>query len=398
MKEFSYRELKDSDIGVIIMELQHTDQTKSERKRKIRRLSGWFIGLLIVFTLLSNTIMALTLPKVVIVEPSRGQLLHTFQGSGVLKWRAEVALTNSTGWKAERVDVKLGDAVKKGQKLVLYNSTEAEQQIQDEQASLHKLKLTMEELQSSFMEAVHSGDEKSIRSAKNVIEINKIDQRFQQRKIQTLQDHLTNNRELVAPFDGIVTQVNAIDGLISSNGGGDVRISNGSLGFEFEFLAPAVVADLLEIGQEHDVLVNKKMNKQVEGKITEIEDANSINTGSVGEGTLLNSPMKRIVVTIQDKSLKRGDRVHMELTKMTSDDAVLIPNKAVHEDGSGKYVFTIEGKDGPLGSTFYVRRTSIIVVDSNEQVSAVTQGVFEQEQVIVESSDPLQDGDKIRMP
>lgn len=377
------------------MELQHTEQTRSGRKRMIRMFSGLLIGLLIVFTLLSNTLMALTLPKVVVIEPSRGQLLHTFQGSGILKWMTEAALTNSTGWKVKRVEVKEGEVVKKGQKLVLYESTDVEQQILDEQASLDKLKLTMEGLESSYIETVHSGDDESIRSAQRVIEMSKIDMGVQQRKIKKLQEHLTNNRELVAPFDGIVTQVNATNGLISSNGGADVRISGGSLGFEF--LAPANIADLLEIGEKLDVQVNGNNVKQVEGQIAEIEYANSIDTGSVGEGTTLYSPMMRILVTIQDESLKGGDRVQMELTKPTSTDAILISNKAIHEDGSGKYIFKIEERSGPLGNTYYIRRTSITVTDSNEQVSAVTEGVFEREQIIVESSEPLQDGDKVRM-
>lgn len=47
------------------MELLHTEQTKSGRKRMIRMFSGLFIGLLIVFTLLSNTLIALTQPKVI---------------------------------------------------------------------------------------------------------------------------------------------------------------------------------------------------------------------------------------------------------------------------------------------------------------------------------------------
>lgn len=304
----------------------------------------------------------------------------------------EVALTNNAGWKVKRVDVTEGEVVKKGQKLVLYDSTEAEQQIMDEQASLQKLKLSIEELQSSYIEAVQSGDEMSIRSAKRVIETSKIDLGVQQRKIQKLQDHLTNNRELVAPFDGIVTQVNATAGLISSNGGADVRISNGSLGIEL--LAPAVIADLLEIGETLDVQVNGNHVKQVEGQIAVIQDTNSIDKGN---GTTLNSPMKNILVKVQDESLKGGDRVQMELTKSTSDDAILISNKAIHEDGIGKYIFKIEERSGPLGNTYYIRRTSIIVTDSNEHVSAVTQGIFEGEQVIVESSDPLQDGDKVRM-
>ncbi|WP_245700204.1 efflux RND transporter periplasmic adaptor subunit [Paenibacillus glacialis] len=381
-----------------MMGLQHTEQANSGRKRTIRIFSGLFIGLLIVFTLLSNTLMSLTLPKVAVVEPKRGQLVHMFQSSSVLMWKAEVALTNSTGWKVTKVDVKEGDLVKKGQTLVTYDRKEAEQQILDEQASLKKLKLTMEELQGSFKEASWSGDENSIGNTKREIEISKIDQGVQQRKIQKLQEYLINNSTIVAPFDGIVTKVNATEGLISSNGGPDVQMSNGSLGFMFELLAPANIASMLKIGEKIDVQVDGSQIKQAEGQIAEILDANSVEEGTTGQGetTTLNSQMKRLLITIQDGSFKRGDIVKVELTKPSAGNTILISNKAIHEDGSGKYVYRIEERNSPLGNAFYIKRVSITVVDSNDQESAVTGGIFEQDQIVVDSSQPLQDGNKVR--
>ncbi|HEY2495186.1 MAG TPA: efflux RND transporter periplasmic adaptor subunit [Paenibacillus sp.] len=380
------------------MELQDTEQANSRRKRMIRILSGLFIGLLIVFTLLSNTLMSLTLPKVAVEEPSRGQFVHKFQGSGVLKWKAEVALTNSTGWKVKKVVVKEGDLVKKGQTLVTYDIKEAEQEILDEQASLKKFDFTIEALQGSFKEAWQSGDEKSIGEVRREMEISKIDLGVQQRKIQKLQEYLINNSKLVAPFDGIVTEVNATEGLISSNGGADVRISNGSLGFVFELLAPANVTALWKIGEKLDVQVNGSQIKQAEGQIVEIQDANSVDNETTGEGgtTTLNTQMKRLLITIQGDSFKGGDNVQVELTKPSAEDTILLSNKAIHEDGSGKYVYRIEERNSPLGNTFYIKRVSITVVDSNDQESAVTEGIFEQDQIVVDSSEPLQDGNKVR--
>ncbi|WP_405079927.1 efflux RND transporter periplasmic adaptor subunit [Paenibacillus chitinolyticus] len=386
------------------MELLHAGQASDRRKRKIRLFSGLFIGLLVVFTLLSNTFLALTIPKVAVVVPSRGQLVHTFKGSGVIKWRAETALTNSTGWKVKKVEVKEGDRVKKGQTLVTYDSIDAEQDILDQQAGLNKLKLTMEELQSHFIEASQNGEEKSIEDAKRAMEIHKIDLEVQQRKIQNLQEKLKKNVKLTAPFNGIVTKVNAKEGLSSENGGYDVRLSDESLGYEFELSVPVDIAAALKAGDKLEVQVDGPAAEKVEGQISEIHepgapDKSKTDEGSAGEGgkTAMSVPMKRLLVTLQDTGLKEGSGVRVELNRATDPDILVVANKAIHEDNTGKYVFTIEERNGPLGNAFYIRRTSITVTDSDDKVSTVTQGLFEQQQIVVESSEPLQDGDKVRM-
>ncbi|MEY9092547.1 efflux RND transporter periplasmic adaptor subunit [Paenibacillus sp. RC84] len=386
------------------MELLHAGQASDRRKRKIRLFSGLFIGLLVVFTLLSNTFMALTIPKVAVVVPSRGQLVHTFKGSGAIKWRAETALTNSTGWKVKKVEVKEGDHVKKGQTLVTYDSKDAEQEILDQQAGLNKLKLTMEELQSHFIEASQNGEEKSIEDAKRAMEIHKIDLEVQQRKIQNLQEKLKKNVKLTAPFNGIVTKVNAKEGFSSENGGYDVRLSDESLGFEFELFVPVDIAAALKAGDKLEVQVDGPAAEKVEGQISEIHepgipDKSKTDEGSAGEGgnTAMSLPMKRLLVTLQGAGLKEGAGVRVELNRATDPDVLVVANKAIHEDNTGKYVFTIEERNGPLGNAFYIRRTSITVTDSDDKASTVTQGLFEQQQIVVESSEPLQDGDKVRM-
>ncbi|BBI34295.1 cation efflux system protein [Cohnella abietis] len=335
--------------------------------------------------------MKLTLPKVTLTTSSRGQLVHTFVGSGVVKWKAEVALTNSTGWKVERVKVKVGDLVKKGQSLVTYDNKAAEQQILDEQASVKKLKLSIEEQQKNFIEASHSGDEKSIDNAKHAMKISAIDLDVQERRVKKLQEDLIANRELIAPFDGIIIKANAIEGL-ASGGGPDVIISNRELGFEFSFLAPADAVAQLEIGAKMGAQVAGSDARQIEGQVEDIRDVEA------GDGTETgaNNLMKRITVKLKDEAVKGGERVQVELTK-TTDDVILVPNNAIHDEGGKKYVFGIEEKDGPLGNTFYTRKIFITIIDSNESLSAVSEGLFDQESIIIESSEPLQDGDKIRL-
>lgn len=378
------------------MELQPAVQAVSRRKRKIRLLFGLFIGLLFGFTLFSNTFLALTLPKVVYITPGRGELSHTFLGSGIVKWRVEGELTANVGGKIKEVLVKEGELVKKGQELVIYDRKAAEHQLLDEQAGLSKLKLTMEGLQKSYIEAAQSGDEKSIDEAKHALKVNEIDLDVQQRRIQNLQEELVASRALLAPFDGTIVKVNAVKGLDSSGAGPEVIIANGSLGFEFEFIAPDDAVAHLEIGTKLKIQLSGSSSRQVEGRIEEIQDLNPHSEQGEGEGVTTSAIMKRLLVVIQDDALQGGERAEVQLTR-TTNDVILVPDKAIHEEGDETYVLGFEERKGPLGNAFYVRKMYVTIVDSNENESAVTEGLFEQEHVILESSEPLQEGDQIRI-
>lgn len=378
------------------MELQLAGQAVPGRKRKIRLLFGLFIGLLIGFTLFSNTLMSLTLPKVVLVTPNRGELNHTFQGSGIVKWRVQTALSGEPGMRVNKVNVKEGEPVKKGLVLIVYDQKAAKNQILDEQAALSKLQLLNKELEQSYVEASQSGDEKSVESAKHALKVNEIDRDMQQRRIQKLQENLAETSTLVAPFDGIVTKVGAVEGLASSEGGPAVMIANTSLGFEFELLVPEAAAAPLEKGAKLDVQLSGTQARQIEGSLVEIQDTDALSPAGEGGSTASHTAMKKLLVAIKDNQLQGGERAEVMLTQKT-DDVILVPNKAIHDEGDKKYVFAMEERSGPLGNAFYVRKAYITVVDSNDTQSAVTDGLFEQQSIVFESRDPLQDGDKVRV-
>ncbi|WP_237762996.1 hypothetical protein [Paenibacillus sp. A3] len=173
-------------------------------------------------------------------------------------------------------------------------------------------------------------------------------------------------------------------------------ISNGSLGFEFDFLAPAHMAASLQSSESLKVRVEGSQALQVEGRIEQIQNAVSSYQAGGSNGTSADVSMKRVQVTLNNENLKGGEKAQVELTKVT-DDAILVPKKAIRDDGGEKYVFGIEVKNGPLGNAFYIRKLPVTVIDSNESVSAVTEGLFEQQKIVTESSEPLQAGDKIRL-
>ncbi|MEK0314693.1 efflux RND transporter periplasmic adaptor subunit [Cohnella sp. 56] len=365
------------------------------RKKTIAVIAGVSLGLLILLTLFSNTLMSLTLPKVALLTVSRGALSHEYASTGVLKWKAETELSSTSGWKVKAVAVKEGEAVQTGQTLITYDSKDIEQQIQDEQGSLAKLKLSTDGLQYDLKEALKGEDEKAIHDATIAYKSHEIDIETEQRRIQKLQLSLNDNSKLVAPFAGIITKVNAMAGVPSS--GPDVIISNQNSGLMLELSLPAPAVALLKVGAELDVQVNGEEAAQIKGQIESIQDGESVNS-DIGASAAGDSavPMKKLILSIQDPAAKAGDTAQVDLTQ-TLEDVVLVPNAAIHDEGGKQYVFGIEQKDGPLGNAFYARKVYITVDDANDSQSAVTGGLFEQESIIIESSEPLQEGDKIRM-
>ncbi|MBD8497907.1 efflux RND transporter periplasmic adaptor subunit [Paenibacillus arenosi] len=375
---------------------QPADQTLMGRKRYIRILFGLFIGLLIGFTLFSNTLKSLTLPKVALATVERGELVHTFQGGGTVKWRKESALSGAGGGKVKQVNVKVGQLVKKGQVLVVYDTKAIENQILDEKATLDKLTISTKEQENRYIEAYRSGDEINIQKARDHLKVSSIDKDVLQRKIEKLQEDLSVNGALTAVFDGVVTKVGAVEGLASTGEGPDIVLANQSLGFAVEFLAPVDAIGVLEKGAKLNVQLKGSHARQVEGRIEEIQDAEPLTSSGEDAGQTMYTAMKRLTVAIQDNALQGGEQAVVELTK-TIDDVILVDNKAIHHEGDKRYIFSFEERNGPLGNAFYARKQYITIVDSNETQSAVTEGLFNQEQIIVESSAPLQEGDKIRI-
>lgn len=379
------------------MEVQPASETISGRKRRIRIFFGLFVLLLVALTLFSNTLKALTLPKVVVTTPERGELNHTFQGRGIVKWRETSALSSAAGGKVEKVHAKEGKTVKKGAILVVYNQRTLQRQIEDEQTQLSQLMLTLKEQQNSYKEAVISGDEKTIVKANNDMKRTQLDIDVQRRKVQRLQEDLQENSTLIAPFDGIVTKVNAVEGLESKGEESDVIIANSKLGFEFEFTAPATLIDNLEKGARLSVRLGGSNARQVEGSIEEIKDTEQpLSEPEKGGSTpAYTTPMKQLVIAIEDKELKGGESAETQLIK-TVNDLILVPNEAIHKEGDKSYVFGVEERNGPLGNSFLVKKNYITIMDSNENQSAVD-GLMEHQPIIVESGAPLQEGDKIRL-
>lgn len=75
----------------------------------------------------------------------------------------------------------------------------------------------------------------------------------------------------------------------------------------------------------------------------------------------------------------------------------IVPNNAVREDSQGNFVLVVTVKGTPLGNRYKIERVSVEVLASDEQNSAISGAVQAYENVVTNSSKPIEDGAQVRL-
>ncbi|MEC0242642.1 RND transporter [Paenibacillus dokdonensis] len=375
-----------------------------KRKRIIQIAFVFFVGLLLFFTLFSNTLQSLNLPKVGTEKPTLGSIDFTIEGSGILHPLAEVKLSNTANLKVKEILVKEGELVKKGQTLIVYDNKTAEQEVKAEVTNLEKQKIEQQNTQDQFIQSNMEDDELKMRNASREIEKGKLDIAAQERKISQMRDLLTSQKQLSAPFDGIVTKLNALEGL-PSTGEPDVIVSNSSLGYRLDISADAKFLSSLGImvGEEIEVEVDSiqgQPSHPLNGIIEEITNTEprTDSTSSEETGKTITIQQKRLRIKVVNPELRGGEQASIKLVKRSLQEGWLISNDALHQDRDGLFVYKVEEQRGALGNVFVARKVRIETSETNEKETMIqSDSIYDEDTIILESSEPLQDGDRIRL-
>lgn len=376
------------------------------KKRKIMWISGLFFSLLLFLTLASNTLLTLHLPKVRTEEGRTGELVTTWRGTARLMPRQHIDLSNKAEWFIKKVHVKEGDRVAKGQTLITYENPTAVREILDVQAGLAGQQLSLADLQDAYIEAVQSNDELNARRTKRELERARLAIGVQERRLSTLKSEEIERRRIIAPFDGVVTRVLATPKLPSGTGGSDISLANRQQGYQFEIVIPDAFGRELRTGEKMRVHIeHEEGNVPVEGSITDIRSMTGVDGGaSLQEGAEGNASQaqanssQRVIVKVQHPKVQANELVSVELTQTKkSDGGMLVSNQAIRQAGKDSYVLVIEERSGPLGNIFIASKVTVQLGGTNGQETLVLQGVYPKTQIIVESSEPLTDGQRVRI-
>jgi len=381
-----------------------TETAESRKKRKIAWFSGLFIGLLLLLTLSSNTLLTMQLPKVRTELGKQGALVTEWRGTARLTPRQHIDLSNKPEWSVQKVHVKEGDQVAKGQTLITYENPAAAQEILDAQAELEEQRLMLGDLQDTYIAAMQNNDEMQARRTKRELERSRIAMGVKERKINSMQSEARDRRQIVAPFDGVVTQVQATPQLPSGSGGPDISLASRQQGYQFEIVIPDAMSRELRAGEKMKVQVEHDgANVPVEGVIADIRSLTDAVGGSspqegLGGGVALSAPSQRVVVKVKHPQVQANDLVRVDMTQSEkAEGGMLVSNQAIRQEGKNSYVLVVEERSGPLGNTFIVRKAPVRLGGTNGQETLVLQGAYTQDRIIVESGEPITEGQRVRV-
>lgn len=190
--------------------------------------------------------------------------------------------------------------------------------------------------------------------------------------------------EVKAEEDGIVSEVNCKTG--------DSVTAD----------APLAKIQLADSGYVVKVTVTKAQSKLIrtgdEATVENVwDDSVTATVKSVRADT--ENPNQNMIVTFEVKGdgVSVGQTLAFAVGNRSSQYDAVVPNNAVREDSKGKFVLVLKVKGTPLGNRYTVKRADVEVQASDDTSSGVTGGVYENDNVITNSSKPLEEGMQVRL-
>lgn len=205
-----------------------------------------------------------------------------------------------------------------------------------------------------------------------------------ERELQQLKELQQANGQIVAPVDGIVTDVFLATGQKTAD---TAAAKLADLTSGMRYVAEVTKDDMKYVAVGANLTLEKNGMK-IEGcTVTSVETAED---GS-GEVTVL-------IDKEQGKNIGIGDNLNMTLRKSSASSQIAVPLTAIHEENGRYYVYTLEEKGTVLGTEYYAMRVDVSVKDKNSSYAAIEDGVLTKEsKVIVDSDRYIEAGSKVRL-
>jgi HlyD family secretion protein len=177
--------------------------------------------------------------------------------------------------------------------------------------------------------------------------------------VQTAQENL-GAAKITAPFNGTVTQSNAVPGAVVSAGGEAFRVDDLS-NLVIDVQVVEVDINHVQIGQAASVTFDAIPNKTYSGKVLSTDLAGTSAQSSVNFNV-------NVQITNADAQVKPGMSANVTIITNKVDNALLVPNTSIFTDtNGGQYVYLVQN-----GTTTKAPVTIGAVSDSVTQITSST--------------------------
>jgi macrolide-specific efflux system membrane fusion protein len=262
-----------------------------------------------------------------------------------------------------KVDVKVGDTVKKGKVLATADTSDLERQLTTARNNVASARVSLNAANATRTTANTSGNTDQIRQAK----IGQLNARNQladaQQQVADLDKQIAG-ATLKAPIDGIVTEVDVQAGFDAPSG--NAIIVDGTA---FQITTDVVESDLgdLAVGQPAAITLSA-IAADVTGKVSAISPIAS--TSSSGSSSVVSYPVTVTLDSVPPKA-RSGMTADVTITIASATNVLTVPAAALRGSEGNYRVLTLDASGQPVSTPVTV---GLVTSTSAEIKDGITEG------------------------
>ncbi|GGI56998.1 efflux RND transporter periplasmic adaptor subunit [Winogradskyella haliclonae] len=328
--------------------------------------------------------------KYEVVGTSNAQTIRTFSGSAKamdainLSFRSGGIITKVNHWK--------GASVKKGDVIAKLDNIEANLAYEQSVSSLNAARSAMNTAKSS-LDRVKSLYEKGSNSladyeqAKNSYQ-SALDQFESAKRNKSIQATQLSYGVIRAPKDGVIAWT---DGAVNEqvSAGHTFAGMNAGEGLKVEIGLPEAIVNRVTVNMNTELKFTALEGKIFEGRVFEVSPSIDPSSSTYITAIEILNPIPEI-----KPGMATNVTFDFDNEEKQNDNTLVIPLKAVGEDGNGNFVFIINSEDGKTGT---VKKQAIEVGELSGSGFEVKSGLNAGDKIATAGLQTLLDGQKVRL-
>lgn len=328
--------------------------------------------------------------KYQIVGTADAQNTRTF--SGVAKAGDEIELSFRSNGIISELNVKVGQKVKKGDLIARLDNVQANLAYQQSVSALNSAKSAMNTAKSNLdrIKTLYEKGSNSLsdyESAKNSFQ-SALDQHESAKKNKEIQQSQINYGYIRAPKTGIIALKNS--GLNENVSAGQViAVLNAGEDINVVVGLPENIINKTQLAMETDLTFSAIEGATYKGSIIEIAPILDANSATY---------LVKMYIVNPTEEIKPGMAANVTFdfsdSGTNSDNTLVIPLKAVGEDGNGNFVFIIESSDGKTGR---VKKKVVEIGELTASGFKVKKGLKAGDMIATAGLQTLLDGQYVRL-
>ncbi len=331
-----------------------------------------------------------------IIRPVRYQQVFASGGdrvrifSGVAQAGAESKISPKVAGTIEKVYVRLGDKVKKGQMLVQLDQTDYEIQFKEAEAARDQARAREIQADNEYKRVQTLYENRTASKAQLEAARATYESAHEQDNIAKRRRKLARNQleycSIKAPADGAISQV-LVDENENVGIGQTLLVLTSGSDIEVKVSIPEILISEIREGNEVEVTFDAIRDKKFAANVVEV----GISSARFATTYPVTVRMKE-----KDTEIRPGMAAEVAFTFSSEDDRVryVVPPVSVGEDQLGRFVFTVNETDSGFG---IIAKKQVTTGELTYDGLEILEGLKDGEKLVTAGISKIQDGQKVRM-